>query len=117
MWVEGPILASSRYVYARGMVILAGTIRIGAGKRAAALAPIRNMVEATRAEPGCLEYAFSFDALDDHLLRIFEVFRDDAALAAHRASPHMGAWRGIMPELGISGRDMSEYQVQSARKI
>jgi quinol monooxygenase YgiN len=99
------------------MVILAGTIRIGAGKRAVALAPIRSMVEATRAEPGCLEYSFGFDALDDHLLRIFEVFRDDAALTAHRSSPHMAAWRVTMPELGISGRDMSEYQVQSARKI
>jgi quinol monooxygenase YgiN len=99
------------------MVILAGTMRIAAGKRSAALAPIRNMVEATRAEPGCLEYSFAFDALDDHLLRIFEVFRDPAALAAHRASPHMAAWRVVMPELGVSGRDMSEYTVQSARKI
>jgi len=99
------------------MVILAGTIRIGPGQRARALAPMVAMVEATRTEPGCLEYAFAFDALDDHLVRIFEVFRDDAALAAHRASAHMAAWRGAMPELGISGRDMSEYQVQSARKI
>jgi quinol monooxygenase YgiN len=99
------------------MVILAGTIRIGVGKRALALAPIRSMIESTRAEPGCLEYAFAFDALDDHLVRIFEVFRDDVALAEHRSSPHMATWRAAMPELGISGRDMSEYQVQSARKI
>ena len=99
------------------MLILAGTIRVGAGKREAALAPVLQMVEATRAEPGCLEYSFAFDAVDDHLLRIFEVFIDDAALAAHRASSHMQSWRAIMPELGISGRDMSEYQVSSARKI
>jgi quinol monooxygenase YgiN len=99
------------------MLILAGTIRVGAGKREAALAPVLQMVKATRTEPGCLEYSFAFDAVDDHLLRIFEVFVDEAALAAHRASPHMAAWRASMPELGISGRDMSEYQVSSSRKI
>lgn len=99
------------------MIILAGSIRIGAGQRAAALAPIRTMVEATRAEPGCLAYSFAFDVLDDHLVRIFEVFRDEAALAEHRASPHMAAWRASWPSVGISDRDMSEYRVQSSRKI
>jgi quinol monooxygenase YgiN len=99
------------------MVILAGSIRLGTGKREAALPHIVNMVNSTRGEPGCIQYAFAFDALDDHLVRIFEVFVDDAALAAHRASPHMAAWRAAMPELGIGGRDMSEYQVLSARKI
>ena len=99
------------------MVILAGTIRIGAGQRAAALAPMRTMIEATRAESGCLAYSFALDALDDHLVRIFEVFRDDAALAEHRASPHMSAWRASWVAIGISDRDMSEYRVQSSHKI
>ena len=99
------------------MLILAGTIRIADGKRAAALAPIQRMVEATRTEAGCLAYALSFDALDEHLVRIFEVFTDEAALAAHRASSHMAAWRAVMPELGISDRDIAQYDVASARKI
>jgi len=99
------------------MLILAGTIRVGTGKREASRAPVLEMVTATRAEPGCLEYSFAFDLVDDHLLRIFEVFVDEAALAAHRASPHMARWRAAMPELGISGRDMSEYQISASRKI
>lgn len=99
------------------MLILAGTIRIAEGKRAAALAPVQRMVEATRTEAGCLAYALSFDALDEHLLRIFEVFTDEAALAAHRASAHMAAWRAVMPELGISDRDLMQYDVVGARKI
>lgn len=99
------------------MLILAGTIRIGAGQRVAALTPMKTMIEETRREPGCLAYSFAFDALDDQLVRIFEVFRDEAALAAHRASPHMAAWRASFPALGISDRDMSEYRVESSRKI
>jgi quinol monooxygenase YgiN len=99
------------------MIILAGTIRIAPGQRAAALVPLQRMVEATRAEPGCISYAFSFDVLDDHLIRIFEVFRDDEALAAHRASPHMATWRASHAALGVSGRDMWQYAVSDAKAI
>jgi quinol monooxygenase YgiN len=99
------------------MIILGGTIRIAEGSRDEAFAPIIDMVNATRAEPGCIQYAFAVDVLDDHLIRIFEVFQDEEALTAHRASAHMATWRGKMAELGIHGRDMSEYQVLSAKKI
>ena len=78
---------------------------------------MQKMVDATRAEPGCISYAFSFDLQDDHVIRIFEVFRDAEALAAHRASPHMATWRAALPELGIGGRDMWQYNVSDANQI
>jgi quinol monooxygenase YgiN len=99
------------------MIILAGIIRIAQGQREAALEPMRRMVDATRAEPGCISYAFSFDLLDDHVIRIFEVFRDPEALAAHRASPHMATWRAALPALGIGGREMWHYDVSEAKPI
>jgi quinol monooxygenase YgiN len=99
------------------MIILAGTIRITPGQREAALEPMRRMVDGTRAEPGCVQYAFSFDLQDDHQIRIFEVFRDAEALAAHRASPHMAAWRATLPALGIGGREMWQYEVSDAKAI
>lgn len=99
------------------MIILAGTIRIAPGKRQAAQGAIERMVHATRAEEGCVSYAFAFDVLDDHLVRIFEVFRDEAALAVHRASPHMAAWRGEWPAIGVGERDMWHYEAVSAKKI
>jgi quinol monooxygenase YgiN len=99
------------------MIILAGTVRVAAGQRAVALAPLQAMLRATRAEPGCIKYAFAFDVLDDHLLHIFEVFEDESALAAHRASPHMAEWRASWPQLGIGERAMSQYEVSGYRKI
>jgi quinol monooxygenase YgiN len=99
------------------MIILAGTIRIARGQRDAALGPMQRMVAATRAEPGCISYGFALDVEDDHLVRIFEVFRDAEALAAHRASPHMAAWRGSWPGIGIGDRDMWQYEVSEARAI
>jgi len=99
------------------MIILAGTIRIAAGQRAAALPSVQALVQATRNEPGCITYVFACDVFDDHLLHIFEVFEDDLALAAHRASPHMAEWRAAWPRLGIGERDMSQYDVSGYRKI
>ena len=78
---------------------------------------MHRMVEGTRAEPGCISYAFSFDLQDDHVIRIFEVFRDAEALAAHRASPHMATWRAALPGLGIGGREMWHYNVVDATQI
>jgi quinol monooxygenase YgiN len=99
------------------MIILAGTVRIAAGQRAAAQDMLRYMVEQTRAEPGCVAYSFAFDVLDDHLLRIFEVFEDDAALAAHRASSHMAKWRAAGQGFGIHDRNLMQYTVSDAQSI
>jgi quinol monooxygenase YgiN len=99
------------------MIILAGTVRIANGMRSAALLPLQAMIEATRAEPGCIAYALAFDALDDHLLRVFEIFEDEDALAAHRASAHMAAWRAAGHQLGIGDRNISQYDVSGYRKI
>jgi len=99
------------------MLILAGSIRLGAGKRSQALEAMREMVAATRAEPGNIQYSFAFDLHDDHVVRIFEVFRDEAALAEHRASEHMARWRARASEFGVSDRDMAHYDVSAWRKI
>src|ERR1700759_5266719 len=96
------------------MVILAGTVRITPGQRDAALNLIEAMVEATRAEEGCIDYAFAFDVPDDPLVRIFEVFRDEAALAAHRASSHMASWRESWPNVSTGERNMHHYDVSAA---
>ena len=93
------------------MIVLAGTVRIAEGMRPRALPHIRAMVEASRAEPGCLDYSFSFDAIDDNLVRIFECFVDDNAREIHRNSDHMKAWRAAWDEAGIGGRDMMRYVV------
>jgi len=99
------------------MILLAGTVRIAPGRRSDALPHILRIVAASRAEPGCLAYAFAFDAEDENLVRIFEAFESEAALAAHRNSAHFAAWRAAWPEAGIGDRSMREYSVSEARDI
>jgi quinol monooxygenase YgiN len=99
------------------MIVLAGTIRIAPGKREAALPHIRAIVAASRAEPGCIAYSFSFDVNDDHLVHIFECFRDREAREAHRGAAHMKAWREAWPAAGIGERRMREYEIASVVDI
>lgn len=67
----------------------------------------QRMVEATRAEPGCILYTFNFDILAPGVLRIVEVWADQAALDAHFATPHMA-------EFSAAIRD--KVQIVSAEK-
>lgn len=99
------------------VIVLAGSFRIAPEHRAEALAAAEAMIAATRAEPGCIAYSFAVDLLDDHLIRVFEVFEDADALAAHRASPHMATWRAQAAAIGLSERRMAQYDVADWRAI
>ncbi len=48
----------------------------------------RQLAEASRREPGCISYIPHELAGDSSLVMIYEQYRDEAALEAHRASPH-----------------------------
>ena len=44
-------------------------------------------------EPGCLRFDVSQDESDPNRLYLYEVYRDDKALEAHRNAPHYLKWR------------------------
>ncbi|MHB1958555.1 MAG: putative quinol monooxygenase [Acidobacteriaceae bacterium] len=52
------------------------------------LEAVRQLAEASRQEPGCISYIPHELAGDSSLVTIYEQYRDEAALEAHRASPH-----------------------------
>lgn len=45
-----------------------------------------------RDEPGCLCFNVLRDAEDELTFYFYEVYRDEAALADHRAAPHYAVW-------------------------
>ncbi len=108
---------STKGYYSGAMILIAGTIRIPAENVAAARVAARSMIEATRAEDGCVQYAFSEDMLDHGLIHINELWRDQAALDAHFASGHMTGWRAAGAELGIHDRNLRIYEVGEGRPL
>ncbi|HEY1125519.1 MAG TPA: putative quinol monooxygenase [Sphingobium sp.] len=96
------------------MLILAGSIRLPPENLEAARPVMQRMIEASRAEEGCITYSFAEDLLEPGFIRIFEVFRDAEAQQFHAKSAHMAAWRAEWPALGIGERQITRYEVSSA---
>jgi autoinducer 2-degrading protein len=52
-----------------------------------------------RDEPGCLRFNVLHDEKDPNVYYFFEVYKDEAALEAHRAAPHYAVWRAAADSL------------------
>ena len=98
-------------------VIIAGTVRVPPENIARFKPHMEAMLAASRAEDGCEVYSYAVDIIDAGLVRIFESWRDPAALAAHFETAHMAAWRARWPEFGVSDRQLSAYEVASVRPL
>lgn len=92
------------------MLIILGTVRVPPDRVEAARGPMRAMVEASRAEDGCLAYAYAEDLLEPGVIHIVERWRDQAALDAHFQTPHMAEWRRAWKPIGIHGRQLFRYE-------
>ncbi|MDO8751608.1 MAG: putative quinol monooxygenase [Dehalococcoidia bacterium] len=76
------------------MQILLVTIQIKQGHKGAFMA---SMLEDARGsvqnEPGCLRFDVMQDKEDPNRIHLYEVYRDEAAIEAHRRAPHYLKWR------------------------
>jgi len=98
-------------------LIIAGTVRIPPDNLEALRPHMLRMVEATKAEEGCEQYAYALDVAEPGLIRIFEVWRGQAQLDAHFNSPHMAAWREAREKLGLFERRLIAYEVAGRRPL
>ncbi|MGE8448766.1 MAG: putative quinol monooxygenase [Comamonas sp.] len=75
------------------MLLIVGTVRLPAANLERALPAMRAMVEASRAEAGCLEYGYAQDVLEPGLIHVKELWSDQAALDAFCVQPYPGLAR------------------------
>lgn len=52
-----------------------------------------------RDEPGCMRFDVLQDNSDPNRFFFYEVYRDEAAVEAHRASAHYARWRAVASEV------------------
>jgi quinol monooxygenase YgiN len=98
-------------------VVILGTVRLPPENLNDARPHMAAMVAASRAEDGCLVYAYADDVLDPGLIRVSEVWRDQAALDVHARSAHIKVWRAAGSELGLHDRQLVAYEAGASRPL
>jgi quinol monooxygenase YgiN len=99
------------------MIAVIGHVRFPASAGAALGEAMRRVTEASRAEDGCLLYAYGADIADPGLYRVSELWESKAALDAHMAAPHMRQWRDERAALGMMEREIAVYTVSGPEAL
>ena len=74
-------------------------IRVKPGMREKFLAAALDDSKCSLLEPGCLRFDVLQDGSDPDRFFFYEVYRDEQAIEAHRATAHYARWRAAAAEV------------------
>lgn len=101
------------------MIIIAGYLEYA--DRAARDAIVEEgapLQQATRDdEPGCEAYHFSADPTADTRVRVYELWADEASLAAHFEHPYFQEMRAVFHRFPRTGGDVKKYRCDLAEPV
>ena len=83
------------------MILIHAMALIDATKIAIAIPAMREMMDASRKEPGCRAYTFAQDLYEPARFHILEEWESEEALKLHFATPHMAKFQQAMGGLGV----------------
>ena len=92
------------------MIVVIGSFRIPPSMIEVVRPVMEAMITASRAEQGCIEYAYALDVLDEGLVRVSEKWRDREALEAHFRTAHIAEWRAQVSALAVSERNLTAHE-------
>ena len=99
------------------MLLIIGTVRLPSENLKNARLSMQQMVDASRAEDGCVEYVYAEDLFDAGLIHIKELWCDQEALNRHFESEHIKIWRETWPLFDIGERRLFLYELDEAREV
>jgi quinol monooxygenase YgiN len=92
------------------MIVVVGSFRIPPSMVEFVRPAMAVMIAASRAEQGCIEYAYALDVLDAGLVRVSEKWRDRDALEAHFRTAHIAEWRAQVSALALTERVLTAHE-------
>ena len=99
------------------MIAVLGTFRFPAEALDRARPLMRDVIDATLAEPGCHAYSYAEDVAEPGLFRVMEQWDSREALAAHFRTPHMQAWAEQRAALGFFDRRIALHEIGAAEDL
>jgi len=95
------------------VIVIMGQGKVKPEARADMLAAAQRMSELSMAEDGCLDYRFWLSATDPNLVLLLEQWRDQAAIDAHFATPHLAEFGAAMGSALDGEFDLKRLEVSS----
>lgn len=99
------------------MILITGTVRVRPDAVEDLRAAMEAQLSASRAEAGCIEYAYAVDVSEPGLIRVFEQWESWEALEVHFQQPHMKPWRAALQAAGIAERNLNAWEVGAGKSI
>jgi len=98
-------------------IVIAGSYRVPLENLPALRPHMATVIAASCAEDACVTYSYAEDVTEPGLIRVFEVWRDQAGVEAHFKSDHMAAWQAARAGAGLFDRKIFAYEVASERQL
>ena len=100
------------------IVIEAAIVVADASARDALVAASAPIQAATRNdEPGCLVYSFCADPVQADLIQVYELWADEASLAAHFDHPNYEAMRTMLNGAGLASAVSRKHRVDASAPV
>lgn len=99
------------------MIVIAGSVDFDPARRDDALRAAIPLLAPTRAQRGCLAYAWSADPAEPGRVHVFEAWADEPALAAHFEGPWYKGMLGVLGQHGVRGADVAKYRVDAREPV
>jgi quinol monooxygenase YgiN len=99
------------------VILIHCRFRIPAEARAAWTESAQRMAALSRAEEGCIGYAFSFDVNDPEVAYAYEAWESQELLDAHAVTPHHDVRMAELRQWDIGYEEISFYDTTNRRDM
>jgi len=99
------------------MIVIHASFPVQADELDRALDHVETLVEKSNAEDGMIDYRATRDVTDEHTIRFFEQYEDEAAFEAHTQSEHFLEFAAELPEMLAGDPEVRQFEVDSATEL
>ncbi len=92
------------------MLAVVVTIEVVPGQEEAMIEAMEHNAAGSRTEPTCLKWEWSRHISEPGKFAIYELYTDEAAFAAHKASEHFAEWKAATEGV-IASKASRQYHV------
>ncbi len=94
-------------------VVVFGVLRFPPENIDSVLPHLKEFVDATKENDGCILYEVAEDPYDKGLIRFSELWPNRSSLESHLVAPHIDPWRSQARKFGLMERVFKSYDISS----